>query len=67
LIEPGPITSTNWFCANAYAVFKRHIDIEHSIHQKKYVKMEQRLLAGDNPIYFATNRRAKKSYPRLLL
>ena len=50
LIEPGPITSR--FRANAYAVFKRYIDIEHSIHKKKYVKIEQRLLAKEATIPF---------------
>jgi short-subunit dehydrogenase len=42
LIEPGPITSR--FRANAYTMFKQHIDVEHSHHQQAYAKMEQRLL-----------------------
>jgi len=43
LIEPGPIISR--FRANAYNMFKQHIDAEQSIHYKTYAKMEQRLLA----------------------
>ncbi|OAD21104.1 oxidoreductase, short-chain dehydrogenase/reductase family protein [Candidatus Thiomargarita nelsonii] len=43
LIEPGPILSQ--FRANAYKMFKQHIDAEQSIHYKTYAKMEQRLLA----------------------
>ncbi|EDN66663.1 conserved hypothetical protein [Beggiatoa sp. PS] len=41
LIEPGPITSQ--FRANGYMMFKKYIDAQNSIHQKAYLKMEQRL------------------------
>jgi short-subunit dehydrogenase len=41
LIEPGPITSR--FRANGYVIFKNTIDAQNSIHQKAYLKMEQRL------------------------
>jgi short-subunit dehydrogenase len=50
LIEPGPITSK--FRANAMTMFKRHINVEHSRHQKKYAKIEQRLLAKKAVIPF---------------
>jgi NAD(P)-dependent dehydrogenase (short-subunit alcohol dehydrogenase family) len=43
LIEPGPIESR--FRANGYSMFKKYIDAEHSIHQKTYAKMAERLLA----------------------
>jgi len=49
LVEPGPITSR--FRANAYSRFKQHIDVEHSVHQQAYAKMEQRLSAT-KPILF---------------
>jgi short-subunit dehydrogenase len=42
LIEPGPITSQ--FRANAYIKYKKNIDVENSVHQEEYTKMEQRLL-----------------------
>lgn len=42
LIEPGPITSQ--FRANAYAMFKQHIDRERSVHHQIYAKMEERFL-----------------------
>ncbi|TGO03717.1 oxidoreductase [Candidatus Thiomargarita nelsonii] len=45
LIEPGPIVSQ--FRANAYKMFKQHIDAEQSVHYKTYAKMEQRLLAKE--------------------
>ena len=41
LIEPGPIESR--FRANAFAVFKRTINAEASVHREKYRRMEQRL------------------------
>jgi NAD(P)-dependent dehydrogenase (short-subunit alcohol dehydrogenase family) len=41
LIEPGPIESR--FRANAYAVYQRSIDVEHSPHRETYRAMEQRL------------------------
>jgi short-subunit dehydrogenase len=41
LIEPGPITSR--FRANSHILFNKYIDAENSIHQKAYLKMEQRL------------------------
>jgi len=50
LIEPGPIISK--FRANAMTMFKRHINVEHSRHQKKYAKIEQRLLAKKAVIAF---------------
>ncbi len=50
LIEPGPIISK--FRANAMTMFKRHINVEHSRHQKKYAKIEQRLLAKKAVIPF---------------
>jgi NAD(P)-dependent dehydrogenase (short-subunit alcohol dehydrogenase family) len=41
LIQPGPIESR--FRANAYRMFQRHIDAEHSPHREAYHKMIQRL------------------------
>lgn len=41
LIEPGPIISQ--YRANAYIMFKKNIDAEHSIHRTNYAKLEQRL------------------------
>jgi NAD(P)-dependent dehydrogenase (short-subunit alcohol dehydrogenase family) len=41
LIEPGPIESR--FRANAYQMFLRHIDSEHSPHREVYQRMVQRL------------------------
>lgn len=43
LIEPGPIESR--FRENAYVVFKRNIDREHSAHRVYYSRVEQRLKA----------------------
>jgi len=46
LIEPGPITSK--FRANAYLIYKKHINPDQSVHKENYLKMEQRLLTeGD--------------------
>ena len=41
LIEPGPITSR--FRDNAYAMYQRNIDGEHSVHRASYEGMERRL------------------------
>jgi len=41
LIEPGPISSS--FRDNAHAMFKRYIDVEHSVHHDSYLGMERRL------------------------
>ncbi len=41
LIEPGPIESR--FRQNAYAMFKKNIDAEHSVHRDAYRAIEQRL------------------------
>ncbi len=41
LIEPGPIESR--FRQNAYAMFKKNIDAEHSVHRQAYQAIEQRL------------------------
>jgi NAD(P)-dependent dehydrogenase (short-subunit alcohol dehydrogenase family) len=41
LIEPGPIESR--FRANAFAVYKRTINAEASVHREKYRRLEQRL------------------------
>jgi len=41
LIEPGPILSR--FRENAYAAFRRHIDIEASAHREAYRGLERRL------------------------
>ncbi len=41
LIEPGPITSR--FRENALAHFRRHIDVEHSVHRQAYAAQLQRL------------------------
>jgi len=46
LIEPGPITSK--FRANAYLMYKKHINAEQSFHKDNYLKMEQRLLKQGN-------------------
>jgi len=43
LIEPGPISTR--FRANAYAAFKRHIDVRDSAHSEAYVGLDQRLRA----------------------
>lgn len=42
LIEPGPIVSR--FRANAFAAYKRNINIEHSSHREQYLSTEKRLL-----------------------
>ena len=44
LIEPGPVTSR--FRANAYRAFRRHIDVENSVHRERYRKMIRRLEAS---------------------
>jgi NAD(P)-dependent dehydrogenase (short-subunit alcohol dehydrogenase family) len=49
IIEPGPIESR--FRANAYEVFKRNIDREHSAHRVRYARMEKRL-EGTKPMPF---------------
>jgi NAD(P)-dependent dehydrogenase (short-subunit alcohol dehydrogenase family) len=49
LIEPGPIESR--FRANAYAAFKRNIDIEHSANRDYYAGVEKRL-EGTKPLPF---------------
>jgi NAD(P)-dependent dehydrogenase (short-subunit alcohol dehydrogenase family) len=41
LIEPGPITSH--FRANAFAAYKRNIDIDNSAHRQAYLATEKRL------------------------
>jgi len=41
LIEPGPVQSR--FRANAFAMYKKHIDAEHSAHRDTYRRMENRL------------------------
>ena len=41
LIEPGPIKSR--FRANAFAMYRRHIDKTNSVHRAKYEAMERRL------------------------
>jgi len=41
LIEPGPIESR--FRANAYAMWQRHVDPEHSYHRANYLAMQARL------------------------
>ncbi len=43
LIEPGPILSR--FRDNAYAVYRRTIDAEHSVHRATYARMVARLTA----------------------
>ena len=42
LIEPGPIESR--FRANAFAAYKKNIDVEHSAHRDQYLATEKRLL-----------------------
>jgi len=42
LIEPGPIESR--FRANAFAAYKKNIDIERSAHREQYLAIEKRLL-----------------------
>jgi NAD(P)-dependent dehydrogenase (short-subunit alcohol dehydrogenase family) len=46
LIEPGPISSS--FRRNAYTMFKRNIDVEHSAHREIYVGVERRLAKQDD-------------------
>ncbi|MGZ0077146.1 SDR family oxidoreductase [Methylomonas sp. YC3] len=41
LIEPGPIASR--FRENAFALYQKHIDAEHSFHKETYKAMEARL------------------------
>ena len=41
LIEPGPIESR--FRANAYRMWKKHIDAENSLHRENYIAMAARL------------------------
>ena len=47
LIEPGPITSH--FRVNAAKAFKQHIDAKHSVHQKKYEHLVDKL-NHDGPV-----------------
>lgn len=42
LIEPGPIQSR--FRANAFSMWKKHIDAEHSFYRAQYAAMQERLL-----------------------
>ncbi len=42
LIEPGPIESR--FRANAFAAYKKNIDVGHSAHREQYLAIEKRLL-----------------------
>ncbi len=46
LIEPGPIVSR--FRENAYAAFKRHVDVESSPHRDIYRQVERRLAIGED-------------------
>ncbi len=41
IIEPGPITSQ--FRKNAFALYKKNIDKQHSVHKQAYQAMEERL------------------------
>lgn len=41
LIEPGPVESR--FRANAFAMYKKNINAEHSAHRETYLRMEKRL------------------------
>lgn len=41
LIEPGPIQSR--FRANAFALYQKNIDRDHSVHRERYLGMENRL------------------------
>ena len=50
LIEPGPITSR--FRANAYAAFKRNIDVDSSPHRDVYRAVVNRLASGDEDAPF---------------
>lgn len=50
LIEPGPITSQ--FRVNAHLMFKQNIDANNSVHQKTYIKIEQRLLTKEAIVPF---------------
>lgn len=47
LIEPGPVTSR--FRENALAMYRAHIDAEHSPHREAYRAMETRLQHGGSP------------------
>jgi len=46
LIEPGPIESQ--FRANAYKSFKKHIDVDSSVHRERYHQMVERFEATGN-------------------
>ena len=46
LLEPGPVSSC--FRENAYAAFRRNIDIESSPHRDFYRRLEKRLAAPDD-------------------
>lgn len=46
LVEPGPITSS--FRRNAYAMFKKNIDVEHSPHSEAYAGVKLRLAKQDD-------------------
>ena len=46
LIEPGPVESR--FRANAYRAFKRHIQVEGSVHRERYRRMIERFEASGN-------------------
>ncbi len=50
LIEPGPIESR--FRANAFAAYKKHIDVAHSVHRAAYLAMESRLLKDGPAVPF---------------
>ena len=50
LIEPGPIVSE--FRANALRAFRRHIDMENSVHAKSYRAVLKRLEDAENEVMF---------------
>lgn len=50
LLEPGPVRSR--FRANAFAAYRKNIDIEHSAHRDIYKKIEERLQKQGNAAPF---------------
>ncbi len=50
LIEPGPILTN--FRQNSFALYKKNIDAEHSVHKASYQSMEERLQKEGEAVIF---------------
>jgi short-subunit dehydrogenase len=72
LVEPGPILTN--FRQNSFALYKKNIDFEHSVHKDTYKDMEERLQKEDAAVMFTLPAQAvtdkvihavESKYPRL--